>query len=254
MKPIWISEIFGPVLQGEGALIGRPTIFVRTGGCDFRCAWCDSLYAVLPEFKSEWTPMSPQRVLERVREISGERPVLVTLSGGNPALQPLEELIDLGTPHGFSFALETQGSVCKSWFSKLSHLVLSPKPPSSGMETDWEILAQCIETMSETMSKTGSEIGARNLSLKVVAFDEADYLFAREVHRRFPHVPFFLQAGSEIRVSEGAFSEIEYSKSYAQSTAQSLNELMARALRDGWHDVIILPQLHVLLWGQKRGV
>ena len=35
---IRISEIFGPTIQGEGALIGRPTVFVRTGGCDFRAA------------------------------------------------------------------------------------------------------------------------------------------------------------------------------------------------------------------------
>lgn len=39
---IRISEIFGPTIQGEGALIGEPTVFVRTGGCDYRCSWCDS--------------------------------------------------------------------------------------------------------------------------------------------------------------------------------------------------------------------
>ena len=52
MKPrIRISEIFGPTIQGEGPLMGRPTVFVRTGGCDYRCRWCDTLYAVLPEFR-----------------------------------------------------------------------------------------------------------------------------------------------------------------------------------------------------------
>ena len=35
MKTISISEIFGPTIQGEGALIGRPTVFVRTGGLRF---------------------------------------------------------------------------------------------------------------------------------------------------------------------------------------------------------------------------
>ncbi len=233
MKPILISEIFGPVLQGEGALIGRPTVFVRTASCDYRCAWCDSLYAVLPEYKGEWTPMTADRVLESVQNLTKDQPVLVTLSGGNPALQPLEPLIDLGRDAGFSFCMETQGSVCKEWFFKLEHLVLSPKPPSSGMETDWEVLAQCMAS------------GAKNLSLKVVVFDQADYNFAREVHRRFPLVPFYLQAGSDI-----AANGIEYSK----ATAERLNELMVQALSDGWRDVTILPQLHVLLWGQKRGV
>ncbi|RWD90497.1 MAG: 7-carboxy-7-deazaguanine synthase QueE, partial [Mesorhizobium sp.] len=56
---IRISEIFGPTVQGEGPLIGRPTVFVRTGGCDYRCRWCDTLYAVLPEFREDWTLMTP---------------------------------------------------------------------------------------------------------------------------------------------------------------------------------------------------
>jgi 7-carboxy-7-deazaguanine synthase len=55
---IRISEIFGPTIQGEGPLIGRPTVFVRTGGCDYRCSWCDTLYAVLPEYRDEWKLMT----------------------------------------------------------------------------------------------------------------------------------------------------------------------------------------------------
>ena len=35
---IRVSEIFGPTIQGEGVLIGLPTVFVRTGGCDYRCS------------------------------------------------------------------------------------------------------------------------------------------------------------------------------------------------------------------------
>jgi 7-carboxy-7-deazaguanine synthase len=45
MTDILISEIFGPTIQGEGALVGKPTVFVRTGGCDYRCDWCDTVYA-----------------------------------------------------------------------------------------------------------------------------------------------------------------------------------------------------------------
>src|SRR5262249_17228736 len=86
---IRISEIFGPTIQGEGPLIGRPTVFVRTGGCDYRCSWCDTLYAVLPEYRDEWTPMTPRAIMARVNELAGGEPVLISLSGGNPALQPL---------------------------------------------------------------------------------------------------------------------------------------------------------------------
>ena len=65
---IRISEIFGPTIQGEGPLIGRPTVFVRTGGCDYRCTWCDTLYAVLPAYRNEWAFMTPADIMARVEE------------------------------------------------------------------------------------------------------------------------------------------------------------------------------------------
>ena len=86
---IRVSEIFGPTIQGEGVLIGLPTVFVRTGGCDYRCSWCDSLHAVDSRFRHEWEMMSPDAVWQRSLRLSGGRPVMVSLSGGNPAIQPL---------------------------------------------------------------------------------------------------------------------------------------------------------------------
>src|SRR5579885_291341 len=141
---IQVSEIFGPTVQGEGMLIGKPTVFVRTGGCEYRCYWCDTLYAVLPEYKSEWHPMTTGEIFAEVQRLSGHQPILVTLSGGNPAIQPLGDLIDLGHAHGYTFAIETQGSVAQPWFARLEYLTLSPKPPSSKQVTRWERLDRCI--------------------------------------------------------------------------------------------------------------
>ena len=231
MKPIPISEIFGPTLQGEGALIGTPTVFVRTGACDYRCDWCDTLYAVLPQYKDEWTPMTPQQIVEEVLRFSGGKPILVTISGGNPALHELAELLDLGHLHGLTFALETQASKAKAWFEKLDHLTLSPKGPSSGMTTDWEAVEQCV-VLAGSQTQT---------SLKVVVFDEADYAYAREAHARFLQVPFFLQCGTDAGAD-------------ATQIRDKTEWLLSRVAQDGWFDVVILPQLHVLLWGNKRGV
>jgi 7-carboxy-7-deazaguanine synthase len=236
VKPILISEIFGPTIQGEGALVGKPTVFVRTGGCDYRCSWCDTLYAVLPEYRGDWLKMTAEAILQRVLELSGG-PILVTLSGGNPALQPLEPLLDLGQERGFTFALETQGSVAKEWFTKLDHLVISPKPPSSAMKTDWQALQECIATAPSTL-----------IELKVVVFDEADYVYAREVHQRFPAVPFVLQVGTS------APSTRNGTASGTADVTQRTEWLLERASTDKWFDVTILPQVHVLVWGNKRGV
>ncbi len=235
MKPILISEIFGPTIQGEGALIGVPTVFVRTGGCDFRCDWCDTLYAVLPEYKSDWTPMSAVEIVAGVLRLTNNQPILVTLSGGNPALHDLEPLLDLGRESGLTFNLETQGSKVRDWFCKLDFLTLSPKGPSSKMKADWHVLEDCIHSAGK---KT-------RVSLKVVVFDDADYDFAREASNRFPDVPMFLQIGSDAPVD----GEIDN-----QNIRDKTEWLLDKVTRDGWLKVTILPQLHVLLWGSKRGV
>ncbi len=240
MRPILISEIFGPTIQGEGALIGRPTVFVRTGGCDFRCRWCDTLYAVLPDYKGDWSPQSPEEILAAVERLSGGFPLLITVSGGNPALQPLQPLLELGRARGHTFALETQASRPQNWFAQLDHLVLSPKPPSSDMAFDAGKLAECLAAARDAKNR------GPHLSLKVVVFDEADYQFARGVHALHPDIPFYLSVGNPSAQSgEGA--------DVGDLTAR-LEWLLARAARDGWFDVVIAPQLHVLLWGNKRGV
>ncbi len=175
---IAVSEIFGPTVQGEGAVIGKPTVFVRTGGCDYRCSWCDSKYAVLPEFRNTWRRMPAVEVFAEVRRLS-PRPILVTLSGGNPALQPFGSLIRLGKAEGYRFTIETQGTLARDWFADLDYLTLSPKPPSSGMETDWEKLASCVEAGGP---KT-------EMVMKVVVFDERDYAHAKEVAAASPRCP-----------------------------------------------------------------
>jgi len=238
---ILVSEVFGPVLQGEGALIGKPTVFVRTGGCDMRCVWCDTLYAVLPEFRHEWQPLTAQVIIERVLHLSQGKPILVTLSGGNPALQPLEPLLDLGHAAGLRFALETQGSVARSWFAKLEHLALSPKPPSSRMKIDWQKLQACVEAASCSTQAV----------LKIVIFDESDYQFAREAAARFPALPIYLQAGNH--TPPQADNDWAAQPDIAGIAAR-LEWLLGRVIADGWNDVTVLPQLHTILWGNRRGV
>jgi len=57
-----LSEIFYS-LQGEGVLIGTPTVFVRTAGCNLRCNWCDTEYAR----SDKGVEQSVQEVMDQVR-------------------------------------------------------------------------------------------------------------------------------------------------------------------------------------------
>ncbi|MEM6901921.1 MAG: 7-carboxy-7-deazaguanine synthase QueE [Pseudomonadota bacterium] len=238
-RNIRVSEIFGPTIQGEGALIGQPTVFVRTGGCDYRCDWCDTLHAVDAEYRDTWKPMAPTKIMEEVERLSSGEPVMVSLSGGNPAIQPLGALIDLGREKGYRFGLETQGSIAKDWFAKLDVLTLSPKPPSSGMDFDADALKACFQAAGD----------ARTV-LKFVIFDEADYAFARQVSARHPGVPVYLQPGNHTPPpADDDDAEIDMS-----GIMERMRWLVDQTVSDQWFDATVLPQLHVLLWGNLRGV
>ena len=241
MSDIRISEIFGPTVQGKGALIGRPTVFVRTGGCDYRCRWCDTLYAVLPEYRHEWVPMTPEQILARVERLTGGRPILVTLSGGNPAIQPLEPLISSGREKGHSFAMETQGSIACPWFTALDWLVLSPKPPSCGMSTDWTAFEACLDAAD----------GRPRTVLKIVVFDESDYAYARQVAARYPTLPLYLQVGNHTPAEPNPAGRegVDHAGLH-----ERFRWLVGRVVSDRWFEVTVLPQLHVLAWGNERGV
>ncbi len=232
MSKLTISECFGPTVQGEGALIGKPTVFVRTGGCEYRCSWCDTLYAVLPEYKDEWRQMSTQEVFTEIQRLS-PKPILVTLSGGNPAIQPLGDLIDLGHQHGYTFCMETQGSIARSYMRRLDYLTLSPKPPSSGMKTRWERLDGCFETEASVF-------------LKVVVFDDADYAYAQHIHERYPTTPMYLQPGNATPPHVGAFD--------IEGVLSKTRWLIEKVTQDQWNEVTVLPQLHTLLWQNQRGM
>jgi 7-carboxy-7-deazaguanine synthase len=231
--PLRISEIFGPTVQGEGALTGRPTVFVRTGGCDYRCQWCDTLFAVLPEYRHQWQGWASGEVLAEIDRLAGA-PILVSLSGGNPALQDLGPLIRAGHERGHSFALETQGSVSQPWFAELDHLTLSPKGPSSGHLTGLGDLEACLEA-----AKDGPRV-----TFKVVVFDEADYGYARDLAANYAGHPFYLQVGNP---------EPEGEPDPAGLMAR-YRWLVERVLADRWYRATVLPQLHVLTWGNQRGV
>lgn len=230
-----IAEIFGPTIQGEGALIGQPTVFIRAGGCDYRCRWCDSLHAVDSRYRHDWVAMEAPEVMAEVVRLSKGQPLTVSISGGNPAIQDFAPVIALGRAAGYSFACETQGSVAREWFADLSLLVLSPKPPSSGQETVWAAFDACVAAAK----------GARRI-MKIVIFDAHDLEWARLASERYPELALYLQPGNP--ETDPAIPVDP------RHLADRLRWLVDATVGMGWLAPRILPQLHVLIWGNQRGV
>jgi len=88
-------------VQGEGPDVGASTLFVRFGVCDLRCRWCDSPHTWQAakecrvergrgtgEFRTIANPVSVAGALEAARALDAERHRFVSLTGGEPLLQP----------------------------------------------------------------------------------------------------------------------------------------------------------------------
>ncbi|MGE7588525.1 7-carboxy-7-deazaguanine synthase QueE [Peribacillus sp. NPDC101480] len=242
MSKIPVMEVFGPTIQGEGMVIGQKTMFVRTAGCDYSCSWCDSAFTWDGSGKDLIKQMDAEEIWKELVLLGGDGFSFVTISGGNPALlKNLSYLIDLLKENNIKIGLETQGSKWQDWFLHIDELTISPKPPSSGMITNFDILDKVIDNLKE-------KDPSHNVSLKVVVFDEIDYNYAKKIHLRYPKTPFFLQVGNE---DNKTTDNQHLVNQLLQKYEWLLNKVM---LDNELKDVKVLPQLHTYIWGNKRGV
>jgi 7-carboxy-7-deazaguanine synthase len=240
-----VIEVFGPTIQGEGAMAGVFTHFVRFGGCDYRCQWCDSDHAVLPvKVRENAKRMTSQEIVDALGALP-KGPEWITISGGNPALHDLSELVDMLQLDGYYVAVETQGTVWKDWLKEVEQLTISPKPPSSGM------LGKLHPDFQEYLKY--SALWQNDLCFKVPVLDERDYDWAIKKHQESPHVPFYFSIVTRMGGLYGDFDG-----GAVDTTEQVLGRyrwLVERAARDvRAADIRAFPQLHVLLWGHARGV
>jgi 7-carboxy-7-deazaguanine synthase len=242
LSKIPVMEIFGPTIQGEGMVIGQKTMFVRTAGCDYSCDWCDSSYTWDGSGKDLIRQMDAEEIWSEMRALGGDGFSYVTISGGNPALlKNLSGLVELLKENHINICLETQGSKWQDWFLKIDALTLSPKPPSSGMKTNFEVFDQIVSGLEENGS-------LKNASLKIVVFDQVDYEYAKLVHRRYPELPIFLQVGND-DIETG--DRMNLMSSLVDKYEWLINKVMFDV---EMNNVRVLPQLHVYVWGNKRGV
>lgn len=102
-----VVEIFDSI-DGEGKRSGQPVSFVRLAGCNLRCSYCDTLYALFGEDKPcEYKEMTADEILENINE----RYKRVTLTGGEPLIADgAEELIRKMAEKGYEVNIETNGA------------------------------------------------------------------------------------------------------------------------------------------------
>ena len=88
-------------LQGEGYFTGKAAFFLRLSGCNLRCPFCDTQH-------QSYTEMSEDEI---VAEASRHKPRHIVITGGEPALQLTESLVDKLHAAGFFIQVETNGTL-----------------------------------------------------------------------------------------------------------------------------------------------
>ncbi|MGI5910983.1 MAG: 7-carboxy-7-deazaguanine synthase QueE [Syntrophomonadaceae bacterium] len=221
-----VVEVFGPTIQGEGIYTGLRTMFIRLAGCDFRCQWCDTTYAMdknLPH-------LSPKNIVKQINLLAPYCKI-VTITGGNPCIHDLDPLITILHDTSYEIHLETQGSIWQDCLKKVDMINLSPKPPSSGMQ-------------HRELALTKFVTNADNIQFKIVVLTLEDYKYAQELHQQYPDIPMVLQVCQEVK------------RDTINNLMAKYRSLVAKISNDpGFNDKVrVLPQMHILAWGQQRGI
>ena len=245
-----VLEVFGPTIQGEGIMIGVQTTFIRSVHCDYACRRCDSKHAVEPDqYKGKEIIYTAEELFAELMKIQGHCE-WVTISGGNPALWDFSAFVELCQRAGIKVAVETQGSVYKPWLASVDQLTISPKGP--GMQED---KADVLADLKTFMKQLTHEV-VLGTAIKIPVFNYKDLDFAEKIvdivrtvcQHGYILPPVYLSLGNEqIPGQDHGLSE------HRNVLLDTMNDLIAQVLeRPKLAHAIVLPQLHVLVWGNKQ--
>lgn len=239
---LWLSEVFGPTLQGEGPSAGQRSIFVRTANCNLDCAWCDSRHSWDWASFDKATARYQQSVEElaaKVTELAGGDPCRVVFTGGEPMLQQaalgyLAQLLWTADQR-WRFDIETNGTIAlhqrgpESGAEPLGVMldvkVVSPKIASSGVDQSRAINLDVLRSWRDH---------AAHLKIVVTCPADLDAAGALRDELQWPHRRSWL-------MGEG----MERDEALA-----SMSALAPLALERGWN---VSGRLHTFIWGNERG-
>jgi 7-carboxy-7-deazaguanine synthase len=225
-----IAEIFHSI-QGEGSLVGVPSVFVRTSGCNLRCAWCDTPY-------TSWHPEGDDWTLERILAAVDAYPARhVVVTGGEPMISPMISLLTSRLKElDLHITIETAGTVYQPVTCDL--MSISPKLANSTPHRreggKWAAQHDRLRYQPEVLRKLMSE---HEYQLKFVVSAEDDLKEIEAIVR---------DTGADrsrvMLMAEGTSAEAIYER------AGWIVEICKR------ERFRYSPRLHIDIWGDKRGV
>jgi 7-carboxy-7-deazaguanine synthase len=221
-----ISEIFYS-LQGEGGLVGMPSVFVRTSGCNLRCRWCDTPY-------TSWSPegeeMTVDAILDKVRDYPA---LFAVVTGGEPMIAPgIGELTQRLRRAGLHVTIETAGTVWAGVECDL--LSISPKLKNSTPEGQFAAQHERLRIQPDVLARL---IAAHDYQLKFVVAQPSDIEEIRALVKTLK-----APRRNVVLMPEGV--EVTVLRERSAWLAEICKS-------EGFR---FTPRLHVELYGNRRGV
>jgi 7-carboxy-7-deazaguanine synthase len=225
-----ISEIFYSI-QGEGMLMGVPSVFVRTSGCNLRCVWCDTPYT---SWSPEGSDLTVDEILECVRKYPAKHAVV---TGGEPMIAPdIIRLTERIRHLGLHVTIETAGTVYHPVACDL--ISISPKlensKPHEREGGKWAAQHERLRYQPEILKQLMTEY---EYQLKFVVASPDDMT---EIAKILTDVS--ADRGRVVLMPEGTTPEA------IRERAPWLTEICKR---EGFR---YSPRMHIDLWGNRRGV
>jgi 7-carboxy-7-deazaguanine synthase len=225
-----ISEIFYSI-QGEGSLVGVPSVFVRTSGCNLRCVWCDTPY-------TSWEPEGRDLSLEEIGKLVTDfKASYVVITGGEPMIAPqIVALTQQMREAGLHITIETAGTVYAAVVCDL--MSISPKlANSTPVDRDggrWAAQHDRLRFQPEVLRRLTADY---QFQLKFVVSSPDDLTEIEVIREACGARPCEV-----ILMPEGTGRETLRER--ARWIAEICKETGYR----------LSPRLHVDLWGDRRGV
>jgi 7-carboxy-7-deazaguanine synthase len=221
-----IAEVFYSI-QGEGTLVGVPSVFLRTSGCNLRCVWCDTPYT---SWRPEGTGWTIRSLLDYV---AGCSTGYVVVTGGEPMIQPqLAELAEGLRAMGQHITIETAGTVFRQVDCDL--MSISPKLANSAPPGELAAQHERLRYQPEVLRRL---MASYAYQLKFVIAGRGD---VDDVSRMVDELG--AERGRVLLMPEGTKPAILRERGLW---------LAEECKRTGFR---YCPRLHVDLWGDKRGV
>ena len=230
---LYVTEQFVSV-QGEGTLTGVPSTFVRLGGCNLRCSWCDTPY-------SSWKPEGEHIPLDALADdIARQGPRHVVLTGGEPMLQagavPLTEQL---AARGFHITVETAGTVDAPLRMDLASI--SPKL-SDSTPTEPAAWARRHEATRSRPAVVARLVRDHEHQIKFVVGEDTDF---GEIEQ------FIASVEAELGAPMAPEHILLMPRGRDPDTLNAnLGRAVPEAVARGWR---ITDRLHVRLFGDTRG-